>query len=321
MLIVHCAGDGTPHPWQPGSALPEGGVWFDLHDPDDAESRAVEQATGLALPTRQQISGLGLSSRNRSAGEALYLHVSRFADAEDEHCKATPLGLVLSPQVLVTLRYAHSQAFDAASKQWHATESRDGSSGAFVDLVETLTNRTAEAMQAVATDIAGLSDEVFVERRQRSHALRRHLLHVGRLEGRLTRSRASLLGIARIVTFMHDRHPEWLPHAQQTRLKTLDNDLVTLDHFDEQLTDRQQFLLDAIFGFISANQNGVMKLLTVASVVTIPPVILAGIWGMNFKYMPELSWPWGYPAALGVLLLSMLLPLAWFKWRGWLSSD
>lgn len=321
MLTIHCTGDTQPRAWTPGMALPDDGVWFDLQEPTDEECRVIEEATGLPLPTRQQISGIGLSSRNRREGEALFLHVSRFADADDSHDKPTPLALVLTPKILVTQRYAASRAFELAAEQWYAAEPQHGSSGAFVDLVETLANRTAEGMQAIAADSAGLADEVFVEKRHRSHTMRRLLLRVGHLEGRLMRSRASLLGISRIVTFMHDRKPSWVPAQQQARLKTLDNDLSTLDEFDDQLTDKLQFLLDAIFGFIGADQNGVMKLLTVASVVTIPPVILAGIWGMNFHRMPELSWPWGYPLALATLLVSMLVPLVWFKWRGWLSSD
>ena len=94
------------------------------------------------------------------------------------------------------------------------------------------------------------------------------------------------------------------------------NDLDALDQFDEQLTEKLQFLLDAILGMISVNQNNVMKLFTVVSVVAVPPVLLAGIWGMNFKAMPELSRPWGYAMALGAIALSVLIPLGIFKWRG-----
>jgi len=135
----------------------------------------------------------------------------------------------------------------------------------------------------------------------------------GGLEARLARSRAALPGITRIAVFTCKKQP--------ARIETVRNDLVALDHFDEQLTEKLQFLLDAIFGLISVNQNNVMKLFTVASVVAVPPVILAGVWGMNFKAMPELYKPWGYAMALGAILVSILIPLGIFKWRGWLSND
>ena len=214
MLTIHCTGDDTPRTWTPGTTLPDHGTWFDLREPTDEETRIVAEATGLPLPTRQQISGIGLSSRNRRDGEALFLHVSRFTDAGDNHGTSTPLALVLTPEILVTQRYAASRAFDLAAAQWYAAKPQHGSSGAFVDLVETLANRTAEDMQSIAADSAGLSDEVFSEKRQGSHAMRRLLMHVGHLESRLVRSRASLLGISRIVTFMHDRKPSWIPALQ-----------------------------------------------------------------------------------------------------------
>ena len=135
----------------------------------------------------------------------------------------------------------------------------------------------------------------------------------GGLEARLARSRAALPGITRIAVFTCKKQP--------ARIETVRNDLVALDYFDEQLTEKLQFLLDAIFGLTSVNQDSAMNLFTVASVVAVPPVILAGLWGMNFRAMPGLSEPWRCAMALGVILMGILIPLGIFKWRGWLSND
>ena len=78
-----------------------------------------------------------------------------------------------------------------------------------------------------------------------------------------------------------------------------------------------QFLLDAVLGFINVAQNDLFKILTIVSVVGIPPVLVAGIYGMNFKFMPELNWTWGYPFGLAMIALSAIIPLIWFKRRGW----
>ena len=83
------------------------------------------------------------------------------------------------------------------------------------------------------------------------------------------------------------------------RLRTLRRDIASLNDFDTHLNDKLQFLLDATLGFINIAQNNVMKVLTVVSVAGIPPVLIAGIYGMNFKIMPELDWAWGYPYGLG----------------------
>lgn len=321
MLTIHCGGKAQPFTWQPGAAIPADAVWLDLCQPDAAETRACEDAAGLQLPRREDIQGIGLAGRNRSQGDALFLQMSSFADAEDEHKRSTPLSLVLTPRLLVSQRYAHSGTFDNAAGQWHETQRDDGAASAFAELIETMAERTAQSMQKVADEVADLSRKVFTATREDTRTLRRWLVHVGHLEARLARSRGSLLGITRIVAFTCENDADWIPDVQRSRISMVRSDLGALDEFDEQLTGKLQFLLDSIFGFISVNQNSVMKLFTVVAVAAFPPTVLAGIWGMNFKAMPALSQPWGYPMALGTIALSILVPLGIFKWRGWLSRD
>ena len=109
----------------------------------------------------------------------------------------------------------------------------------------------------------------------------------------------------------------WVEAPVKARLKMAGKDVQSLTDYEVHLTDKIQFLLDAALGFITTEQNDLFKVMTVWSVVGIPPVLVAGIWGMNFHFMPELSWPGGYPLALVTIAVSALLPLSWFKWRGW----
>jgi magnesium transporter len=103
-----------------------------------------------------------------------------------------------------------------------------------------------------------------------------------------------------------------------SRLQSVSSDIASLVQYSEGLVSRVQLLQDAATGVINVAQNEVMKVLTIASVVGIPPVLVAGIYGMNFKYMPELNWVWGYPYALAVIVVTSLLPLIWFKWKHWI---
>jgi magnesium transporter len=105
----------------------------------------------------------------------------------------------------------------------------------------------------------------------------------------------------------------------KARLDAVSKDIASLSDYESRLSDKIQLVLDAVLGFISVEQNELFKVLTIVSVVGIPPTILVGIWGMNFKNMPELNWIWGYPMALLAVVASGLLPLAWFKARGWLE--
>jgi magnesium transporter len=321
MLIIHDGGQSGPVVWKPGTPLPTKSAWLDLLDGSEAEVQACEDAAKLKLPAREDITGASLPGRNRMEERAVFLQVPVFEDAEDGQAHANPVSMALTPDLLVTQRYARSVVFDTAARDWHAHASDEGPSGAFAELLETVVERTATHMQEIAGEVADLSGRVFGDRRVETRHLRRWLVHVGALETRLARSRGTLLGITRVAAFTCEKDPAWIPDNQRSRIESVRNDLVALDHFDEQLTEKLQFLLDAIFGLISVNQNNVMKLFTVASVVAVPPVILAGIWGMNFKAMPELSKPWGYAMALGAIAISILIPLGIFKWRGWLSND
>jgi magnesium transporter len=298
---------------------PNAPIWVDLFDPNEDERRCAAEITGLRVPERSDIVNLALSSRIRTDDDAMYLSIPYFADTDNGHYPG-PVGIVVTGRVLMTLRFAESPAFKLASdscREHHWESSAD----ALATLIEAIVNLAAQRMEDVSAELKKLSDRVFTPERLGTPLLRDIMLEIGRLEGLQARNRSSMLGVQRIVSFVRAKKPEWMSENVEVRLRVVDHDLRTLDEFDDQLTNKLQFLLDATLGFISTDQNHVMKVLTVASVATIPPIILAGIWGMNFKDMPELSMPYGYPIALGAIILSMLLPVWFFKWRGWWSGD
>jgi len=134
---------------------------------------------------------------------------------------------------------------------------------------------------------------------------------------RLSYIRDTLLVLQRAVPFVAEHGEIWLEDLVKTRLKMAGADVQSLTEYEVHLTDKLQFLLDADLGFINVEQNDLFKVMTIWSVVGIPPVLFAGIWGMNFHVMPELAWHYGYPIALATIVLSGIVPLVWFKLRGW----
>jgi magnesium transporter len=144
------------------------------------------------------------------------------------------------------------------------------------------------------------------------------LIEVGNAGERLSQIRGSLLGLQRIVPFVSEPQREWIPNDVRSRLKVAQGDLLSLTDYETHLSDKVQFLLDAVLGFINTKQNDIFTVLTIVSVVGIPPTLVASIYGMNFKNMPELDWAWGYQFGLTLIVLSTILPILWFKWRGWL---
>jgi magnesium transporter len=123
---------------------------------------------------------------------------------------------------------------------------------------------------------------------------------------------------ARIVPYVTTLADEWLPAEVKPKLETLRQDVLSLSDYEAHISTKVQLLLDATLGLINVDQNNIIKVLAVVSFVGIPPTLIASIYGMNFNSMPELDWSWGYPFALIAIVASGVLPLLWFKLRGWI---
>jgi magnesium transporter len=143
------------------------------------------------------------------------------------------------------------------------------------------------------------------------------LVSVGSAGEHLSHIRETILGLQRIITFTSESGQDWIKPEICARLKTARHDLLSLSDFEIHLSGKVQFLLDAILGFINTDQNDIFKVLTIVSVVGIPPTFIASMYGMNFHNMPEYSWAWGYEWGLGLIVVSTLVPIVWFKIRGW----
>jgi magnesium transporter len=236
----------------------------------------------------------------------------------------SPIGFVLSKDVLITVRYSPSRSFDNAAARFAKCDS-GSSAEAFTILVEAMVDMTADRLEAIAAELDGVSRSVFRRARVRrenqvrsNDALRNTLIDVGNAGERLSQMRSRILGLQRIIPFAAEPAREWMPASVRKRLQVAQTDLVSLADYQIHLSEKVQFLLDAVLGFISTRQNDIFTVLTVVSVVGIPPTLVAGIYGMNFKNMPELDWAYGYQFGLAMIVLSTIVPILWFKWRGWL---
>ena len=183
-------------------------------------------------------------------------------------------------------------------------------------------DKLADGLELLGAELDHVSHGVFHQRSHRRGAAndihqRQTLAKVGRVGERLSQVRDVLLSVGRIVPFVLEVRQGETPEPIAARLKAVRQDIVSLNDYEGHLANKVQFLLDAVLGFITISQNDIFKVLTVASIVGIPPTLIAGIYGMNFKVMPELNWAWGYPFGWAMIVISALIPLAWFKWKGW----
>src|SRR5262245_45079554 len=309
----------------PGSAgALSDAVWIDLLNPTEDERRQVEQATRLRLPTQGEIEEIESSSRVFSEGATSYLSTPVLQSMDSANAAVTTVGFVLSPSQLVTVRFAHVAAFDDVAVAF-ARATPPSAHDAFLRILESIVEQTADALEHASAELEQISHAAFRADRARrrklaksSEALRATLRKVGQMGDGISHIRNTLLGLARIATFAHGNGHQGGPAIDPARMAAIRGDIASLNDYQETLSGKVQFLLDATLGFISIEQNEIFKALTVASVVGVPPVLIAGVYGMNFKHMPELQWMLGYPFAIVLIVVSALIPFAWFKWRGWL---
>jgi len=313
--------DRSPGRTPAGHAL-SGKTWIDLIEPTDAERSAFETAFGLRVPSNDALGEIEATSRLRVENGALYMTAPLIFAAGDEPWLPSPTGFVLSKQVLMTVRFAKSASFDAVAKDCGAQEKLEPAA-AYVNLLEELVDHLADLLEAAGRDLDDASHIIFrqdnaLKLSKETALLRQLMLRTGRTSERMARIHYTLVCLDRMAKFTVDRARDWLPQDMAARLQAVSSDVASLVQFSEGLVNRVQLLQDAATGIINIDQNDVMKVLTIASVVGIPPVLVAGIYGMNFKFMPEYNWAWGYEYGLGLIVITALLPLLWFKWKDWI---
>lgn len=311
--------------WQSvGAELSDEIIWIDLMNASEEEQEFVERTLKIRVPTEASLSEIEASSRLIRDHGILYL--SSPAVRLDEHNEAqlTSLGFVIGPRVLVTVRFSPIPIFESVIKRVAADDDLQNGMCVFTSIMEAMVDRGADVLEHLGATTDTASRAVFkggLVRSKRpvrsSRKLREALQNVGELADRLAKARDVLLGVGRIASFASDVGSEWITPSSKKRLDAVSKDVASLSDYETRLSDKIQLLLDAVLGFINIQQNDLFKILTIVSVVGVPPTILVGVWGMNFKNMPELSWTYGYPLALVAVVASSLLPLWWFKLSGW----
>jgi magnesium transporter len=312
----HPEGHAAPHP---------AAVWLDLTGASAAETRLVEDLTGVSLPTRADLAQIEQSSRLSFEGGVLRLAAPIIVNTDTDHPSLGHIGLLLTPALLISihdepLRMVQAVAADAPGRATPAS-----SATLFIALLEAFVGRQADLLEEARARLDAISRQVFrsgagdPRRAARSTLLMRDKLQtLGRIGERASMIRESLLAVERMIPFALESAQDWFEPELAKRLGAVREDIGSLSLFEEHLLGKVQFLLDAVLGFIGIEQNDIFKVLTIASVVGIFPTLAAGWYGMNFHNMPEYGWAHGYQYGITVIVLSTILPLLWFKWRGWL---
>ena len=312
----------TPSPTDP-HLVPA--VWIDIESPTAAEVTEVERMTGLRVPVLADLKEIENSRRMYIDQGALYMTLPLALRESVEESSLTHIGLVITADRLLTVRFQRLPTVDAYVAQCRATPPRPADPVALLaGLIDELVEAVADTMEHARDDLDAVSRGIFhSDPRALTHMranaqMRANLRTVGHTGELVNRVHETLLTLNRIVAFSASHTADWTEAALKPQWKILRADIVSLSEHARTLTQQIEFLQTTVMGMISIEQNNIIKVLAVVSTIGVPPTLVASIYGMNFQNMPELHMQYGYIYGLLLIAISAILPLAWFRYRGWL---
>lgn len=300
--------------------------WIDLFDPTADEDAVAEAFLGVSVPTREEAEEIETSSRFSVEEGAAFLNIPIVVGLIDRAPTLTPFSFVLRGNRLATVRYAESSAF----KQFlqHVHKPAFGCTSAHAVLLrigEAIIDRSADAIEKVGSEVDRINGDIFQRTERRGRMMRARerkleaaLAEIAYQDDVVSKLRESMLSIERMLQFLLAAEIAWPDRkADRDRLRLMARDIRSLTDQLTFLSNKTIFLLDATLGLISVDQNDVVRVLTVAATLMLPPTLIGTIYGMNFARMPELNWALGYPVAIGAMILAGVIPYLILKRRGW----
>ncbi|MGC1466017.1 MAG: magnesium transporter CorA family protein [Pseudolabrys sp.] len=308
-------------PVEPGVPPPDSAVWIDMVTPSPHEDRLVENLLGIAVPTREEMQEIEVSSRLYSENGARYMTATLMSQSETASPKTTPVTFILAGHRLVTVRYDTPRPFAMIEhKLARACPPNVTGESVLMDLLDAVIDRSADILERVGAEVDQLSHAIF-EPDQEIETISYNdvLKSLGRKGDLTSKVRESLVSIGRLLLFLwtEAESMRW-PKDTRTQLQSMRRDTASIADHATYLASKITFLLDAMLGVVNIQQNNIIKIFSVAAVGLMPPTLIASVYGMNFKHMPELDWHLGYPLAIVFMVLSAVLPYLFFKWKKWL---
>ncbi|GAC1389613.1 MAG: magnesium/cobalt transporter CorA [Variovorax sp.] len=300
-------------------------IWVDLESPTVEDKRWIKQYYGLSIPEDAMDEDIEESARfyEEDNGE---LHVrSDFLIADAEEPRSVRVAFILNQHnddlrsrgVLFSIHDEDVPVFRLVRmRARRAPGLIEDAKDVLLKLFDADAEYSADTLENVYDELKQVSERVLSG--NMTDALASEVLgDIARQEDLNSRIRRNVMDTRRAVSFtMRSR---MLNGEQFEEARQILRDIESLDNHTAFLFDKINFLMDATVGFININQNKTIKIFSVASVALLPPTLIASVYGMNFKAMPELDWSMGYPFAIALMAASAVVPMLYFRRKGWLS--
>ena len=308
---------------RPGEPIPNDTLWIDLIEPTREEDRIVERFLSIEIPTREEMADIEPSEILYHENNARYMTARVLCHSETDTPKLIDVSFILTEKALVTVRYDEPRSFSMfMSRAGKPGGCRHQPEAVLDGLIETIIDRAAEILGTVGTRIDRLSQGIFDNGRQgsrRAASFRAALKSIGRKGDIISNVRESMVSVERLLLFLSASMPRpQKARGYQAEWRTALRDVQSIEEHATFLSNKVQFLLDATLGLVTIEQNDIIKIFSVMSVIFLPPTLVSSIYGMNFKFMPELEWQYGYLWAILLIILAAVLPYVFFRWKRWL---
>lgn len=307
----------------PGEKIPVNAVWIDLLAPSRDEDLLVEQHLGISIPTREEMRDLEPSELIYSEPGARYMTARVICKSLTDVPKLADVTFILTEKALVTVRYDQPGSFGIFQNRIAKPDGCAAQPEAVLDgLIEAIVDRAVEVLRGVGDQIDASSRTIFEvggASVERGDAFQRVLRDIGQYGQVISNVRESMVSIERVLLFLSANYQRPQKTAGFTaEWRSALRDVQAIEEHATFLSSKLQFNMDATLGLVSIEQNRIIKLFSVVSVVMMPPTLIASVYGMNFKNMPELDWPVGYPLAVLMMIVAAVLPYLFFRWKRWM---
>lgn len=287
-------------------------IWIDLVGPEEQEVKAVEAFIGSELMTPKDAAEIESSSRYYEEPPNEIQLNAFFLQPAEKGWRPEPVTFALRNEILVTRRNGPLRSFTELDRRRKANPQASWSAyDTFISIFDLRIDYDADLVEQMGRDIAQLNKEISLDRTVNKV----QLLRIDEMLDKAMILRANIVDKQRTLAAM--LKSEGFPASHHGRLRTLLKDIDSLLEHISFGFERLEFLQNTAMALVNIDQNKVIKLFTIATVAFMPPMLIASIYGMNFRHMPELEPAWGYPFALGLMVMSAGATLLYFKRKGW----
>ncbi|MBY6210326.1 magnesium/cobalt transporter CorA [Microbulbifer agarilyticus] len=291
----------------------EDAAWIDLQEPEEEERDLLEHLLRTELPESDDVDELESSARYFIDSAGIHVHSLYLTQSEGRHDTATA-AFILQPKRLITVR--DTELADFRLLRMRARRNQVEAHNAQELLIQLFEQKVENLADALEDNYLKLGEVSHLVLEEEEGNLEDAIDHLAKLEDSNGKIRLCLMDTQRSIAFLQ-RHLKDDPELREDCWGIL-RDIDTLMSHTTFLFEKINFLMDSTQGFISIEQNKIIKIFSIAAVVFLPPTMVASIYGMNFEHMPELEWLLGYPWALMLMLLAGMAPYLYFKKKGWL---